>query len=475
MFNKPGLVSILVVSALMLFACAEEAPEPLDRNAADVSSDGVMLPSANIFDTAVAVGSFTTLVSALQTTGLDTDLADESKTFTVFAPTDAAFEKLGSDTVNEWFANPEAMQNLLQYHLLPDTAIESADAVTMIGNLFVMANGENVTITHDGNSFYINSSEIIVTDVMASNGVIHVIDTVLDLPVTEPSPTHIAAKIASNGTFTVLHQALVATGLADTLSNMDNTFTVFAPTDEAFARIPDDRKNALLADIQFLNDTLLYHVINGDAIDKVKAMSLSGQQKRMANGHDVGMYLIDGILKINEATVTDSEIVASNGVIHSIDSVLTSPMHSVDSPYTCEMAVDSIFDIAQKTPDYSMFAHAVEVANFNSALGCPIDMYTVFIPTNAAFKALSQSTRDRLFADPAAMREVVLMHVLPGRVLDSSVAIERLGFELQAGNGRTLVMSQQADTLWVEDAKILTTDITSLNGVVHTIDKVLRP
>ncbi len=480
MFNKLGISSMLVrsilaVLVLMVSACAEETPEPIDRNAADVSSEGVTLPSANIFDTVIATGRFTTLVSALQTIGLDADLANESKTFTLFAPTDSAFEKLGSERINEWLAQPEVLQKLLMYHLLADKAVESTDAIDMIGAVFDMENGDTATITHDGNAFFINSAEIIVADVKASNGVIHVIDAVLGLPNTEPSPMHVFEKIATDGAFTVLHQALVATGLADTLSNVDNTFTVFAPTDEAFAKIPEDRRNALLADMQFLNDMLLYHVIDGDAIDKVKAMSLSGQHKRMANGHDVGMYMIDGVLKINEARVTDSELIASNGIIHTLDSVLTPPVHTVDSPFSCQKAADSIFDIAKTTPDYSMFAHAVEVANLDSALGCPIDMYTVFIPTNAAFKALNQSTKDRLFADPAAMREVVLMHMLPGRVLDSAVAMERIGIELQAGNGSSVVISQQADALWIEDAKILMADITTLNGVVHTIDKVLLP
>jgi len=480
MFNKPGgksllARSMLAASVLLLCACAEEAPEQRDLNAADVSNDGVNRQLTSIFDTAVETGTFTTLISALQTTGLDAEFADETKTFTLFAPTDAAFEKLGSDTVNELFADPEALKNLLQYHFVAQMALGSENATDMIGTTLNMENGDNIAITHDGNSFWINSSEAIVTDVLATNGVIHVIDAVLVPPVIEPSPLNIYETIAADGRFTVLHQALVSTGLDGTLSNTADTFTLLAPSDEAIAKLPADKIDALMADTGLLKNMLLYHVVVGDAIDSTTATSLSGQQKIMGNGDKAALYLINGVLKINEATVINSNHSASNGIIHELDSALTPPPHSLVSPEHCHTAVGSIYSIARNTPDYSLFADAVEVANLEGALGCPIDLYTVLLPTNSAFKALSQSTRARLFSDPAAMRQVILKHMLPGRVLDSTVAVERIGFNIQTGNGDFVMITQQADSLWVNDAKIRTADITSVNGIVHTIDKVLLP
>lgn len=475
MFNKLGYKAMLVASILTLSACAEEGPAPIDKNAPDVSTSGANRPIVSIFDTAVATETFTTLITALQTTGLDTDFADESKTFTVFVPTDSAFEALGTDAINDLLADPEALRNLLQYHFVADQVIGLADATGAESEILTMANGDNTALTYDGDSFWINSSKVIVTDVIATNGIIHVVDTVLTPPEDEPSPMNVVEAIAANGAFTVFHEALVSTGLADTLSNTDDTFTVFAPTDEAFAKIPDEIKNALLADTQRLDNMLRYHVIGGEAVDTTTAISLSGQQKGTSNGANVAMYLINGKLNINEATVINSDLWASNGVIHALDSVLTPPAHLVDVPDAHHVAVSSILDIARNTPDYSIFASAVEVANLDGALGSPIDLYTVFLPTNAAFKALDGATRDHLFSNPMAMRNVVLRHMLPGRVLDSTVAIERIGFNLQSGNGDYMVITQQADSLWVEDAKIRTADITTVNGIIHTIDKVLLP
>jgi len=475
MLNMLSFRTIFAASTLALCACTEKGPVAIDQNAPDVSDDGVNRAVVNIFDTAVATGTFTTLVSALEATGLDANLADESKTYTAFAPTDAAFDMLGADVINEWFANPETMQDVLQYHLVAENDISSADAVGMVGTMVEMMNGDRVSVTHNGKNFFINESEVIVTDVVATNGIIHVIDTVLAPPVVDSSALNIVETVVRNGKFNTLNEAFMATGLSDTLGNTNDTFTLLAPSDEAFEKLPSGRVDSLLADTEVLKNMLLYHVINGQAVDSNTAISLSGKQKRMANGGDVALYLINGELKINEATVTESDLAASNGIIHTIDSVLTPPAHSIDAPNHYAVAVGSIYDITNKRADFSQFAAAIEVAGLDGALGCPIDLYTAFIPTNDAFNALSQSTRNRLFSDPVAMRDVLLQHLLPGRVLDSAGAIERIGYNLKAGNDNNLVASQQADSLWINDAKIVATDITTVNGVIHIIDKVMLP
>jgi len=475
MLRKLLYMVVLTASLIVPAACSDGASVTVSMNAPAVSDDGVNRPLVNLFETATATGTFTTLVSALQASGLDAELANEANTFTVFAPTDAAFDKLGEDAINQWYANPEDMKDALQYHIVPGKAINSDEAVAIVGSLLAMSNGDDVSVTHDGSNFYINNAEVIVMDVKASNGVIHVIDTVLSPPVIEPSALNIVETIVEKNTYNILNDALVATGVADTLSNTDRTFTLLAPTDEAFSKLPDGRLESLMADTDLLKNMLLYHVIEDEAVDATTAMSLSGQTKNMANGAEVAMYLIQGQLKFNSAAVTSTDLSASNGIIHTLDSVLMPTAHLVSSPDHQQVAVGSIYDVALSTPDFSLFAAALQSAGLDSALGCPVDMYTVFLPTNEAFKSLGQETQSRLSSNPAAMREVLLQHMLPGRILDTVSATERLGYSLNAGNGGNLVVTQKADTLWVNDAKLVTTDITTVNGVIHVIDKVLMP
>ncbi|SMF11512.1 fasciclin domain-containing protein [Pseudobacteriovorax antillogorgiicola] len=140
--------------------------------------DSVLLPPAppSIADIAAGNEQFSTLVAALQATGLDQVLAGEG-TFTVFAPTNEAFAKLGEETINALLKDPETLSNILLYHVVPEAAVEAATAVTL--KSATMANGKETKLMFDGKDLFINDSKVIATDIMASNGVIHVIDTVL--------------------------------------------------------------------------------------------------------------------------------------------------------------------------------------------------------------------------------------------------------------------------------------------------------
>ncbi len=436
---------------------------------------------SNIVDTAVAAGNFTTLVAALQATELDAVLADESTTFTVFAPTDTAFEALGSDTINALLGDTETLSDILLYHVVSGAAVEAEAAIALAGTMVEMANGDSVAVALDNGKLFINQSEVIVTDVKASNGVIHVIDSVLSVPVdmeqaTEDAPMNIVETAVAAGSFNTLAQALVATGLIDTLSSSDDTFTVFAPTDDAFAKLPEGTLDALLADPDTLSDILLYHVISGSAIDATTAISLAGQSATMANGDDVAISLDEGSLRINDATVTATDIIASNGVIHVIDTVLLPPTDApTETPAQPETPAGTILDIAAGNPDFSILAAAVNAAGLDGALGHPGDIYTVFAPTNAAFEALGQDTIDALLADPDTLRDILLLHVLPGRVVDAANALELVGYDIQAGNGDILIISQDGDNLSINGSTIIATDIQAVNGVIHVIDKVILP
>jgi len=298
---------------------------------------------------------------------------------------------------------------------------------------------------------------------------------------TEAAPMNIIETAVAAGSFNTLAAALTATGLIDTLSNPDDQFTVFAPTDEAFAALPDGTLEALLADPDTLTDILLYHVIGGASVESTTAISLAGQSVSMANGDELAISLVDGALLVNDSTVIQADVVASNGIIHVIDAVLLPPADQPSEPAVQEPTVEAeaptgtILDIAQSNEDFSTLVAAVDAAGLSGALGHPGDTYTVFAPTNAAFAALGADTINALLADPVALRNVLLLHVLPGTVVDSDTALSLVGFDIQAGNGETLNLALKGDSLLINGAKIIATDIQAVNGVIHVIDAVLLP
>ncbi|MCX8063134.1 MAG: fasciclin domain-containing protein, partial [Anaerolineales bacterium] len=220
-----SLLASLVVLSLVLVACAPAAtpmPEPTATPMPEPTATPMPTPTEapkTIVDIAVADGRFNTLVQAVQAAGLAETLAGEGP-FTVFAPTDDAFAKLPAGTIEALLADPEQLKNILLYHVVSGKVM-SDQAKTL--SEAEMLNGEKVSIKADMDKLMINDSQVVLADIEASNGVIHVIDTVL-LP---PQKATIVDIAKEDGRFTTLLAAVEAAGLVDTL-NGEGPFTVFA-------------------------------------------------------------------------------------------------------------------------------------------------------------------------------------------------------------------------------------------------------
>jgi transforming growth factor-beta-induced protein len=205
----------------------------------------------DIVDTAVAAGQFNTLVTAAKAAGLVETLKSEGP-LTVFAPTDDAFAKLPAGTVEKLLAHPDQLAAILKYHVVAGK-VKAADVVKLSSAKTVL--GQTLAIdTADG--VRVGKANVVKTDIETSNGVIHVIDTVL-IPRNDIIETARGA-----GSFKTLLAALDAAGLTGALQS-DGPFTVFAPTDEAFAKLPEGTVEALLKDIPKLKSILTYHVVSG--------------------------------------------------------------------------------------------------------------------------------------------------------------------------------------------------------------------
>ncbi len=312
----PALLVALSLLATACGAAATAVPQPT------AELEPTEAPSMeSIVDVAVADGRFTTLVGALQSTGLAEALQGDGP-FTVFAPTDDAFAALPAGTLES--LSTEQLANILRYHVVSGKVI-AADAMGLDGQKAdTLLEGKQVSISVDGDTVRINNAAVIIPDIETSNGVIHVIDQVLLPPADEPMAEmgSIVDIAVSDGRFTTLVGALQATGLAEALQG-EGPFTVFAPTDDAFAALPGGTLESLSS--EQLADILLYHVVSGRVM-AADAVALDGQMAdTLLNGKQISISVDGGTVRINNAAVIIPDIVASNGVIHVIDSVLLPP------------------------------------------------------------------------------------------------------------------------------------------------------
>jgi transforming growth factor-beta-induced protein len=321
-----GSLFVLLFTSLVLAACgAAPAAAPTATVAApteEIVPPTVVPAPLDIVDTAVADGRFTTLVAAVQAAGL-VDTLKGAGPFTVFAPTDEAFAKLPAGTVENLLKpeNLETLKNVLLYHVVSGNVM-AADVVTLDGKTADTVAGSAVNISvKDGNVFLNENVQVIITDIVTSNGVIHVIDTVLLPPA---KLADIVDTAVADGRFTTLVAAVQAAGLVDTLKGA-GPFTVFAPTDEAFAKLPAGTVETLLKpeNLETLKNTLLYHVVPG-MVMAADVVTLDGKMADTAfAGKSIAISVKDGKVYLNEnVQVIITDVMTTNGVIHVIDTVL---------------------------------------------------------------------------------------------------------------------------------------------------------
>ncbi len=242
-------------------------------------------------------------MAAVQAAGLVDALQGEGP-FTVFAPTDAAFAKLPAGTVEGLLKDPKALSNILLYHVLSG---EVKAAAVKDGLTAKTLQGSPVSFKIMDGKPMINDANIVGTDIMTSNGVIHVIDSVIlppSTPQAKPADTtpmarDIVDQLASYKNFTTLVAAVKAAGLVDTLKGA-GPFTVFAPNDAAFAKLPKGTVEGLLKDPKALANILTYHVLPG----AVKADAVKdGLKVNTVQGGPVTFSIMDGKPMINGANI----------------------------------------------------------------------------------------------------------------------------------------------------------------------------
>tara|TARA_R110002049_G_scaffold272563_2_gene450132 strand:+ start:4341 stop:5729 length:1389 start_codon:yes stop_codon:yes gene_type:complete len=451
-------LSFLFLGLILVTACSDDdGPAPF-------------VPTNDVVEIVQATTELSSLEQALLKYPDLIDLLSNNGTFTVFAPDNDAFADLlvaiGQDSIDD--IPEDVLESILKYHVYASAALQ-ASAVTT--GTIEMANSENADVVVDGNDVFIENAQVIAVDGLATNGVVHIIDSVIIPPSILPIVGTIVAPAYFNKDFSLLIDAVLAADpsilqllLSDGTGG--NGLTLFAPTNAAF-------EAAGITDVNGADAILAYHVINGATI---MASMLPTTDGLAAEVGTVGgnIYITNagsGVFINGKTEVVATDIPGSNGVVHVIDRTLLPPTNTIN---------EIVASFAGGSPgEFNLLAAALaraDLADFFSQDG----PYTVFAPTDAAFLAAGLDEATINATAPAVVAGILTHHV---------VKANAYVFSTDLVNGNVTMLNDQDVTidlgnLTVQDANgsdpaaglipsLL--NVHATNGVIHVIDKVLLP
>ena len=468
-----GVVHVIDAVLLPNPGCTD--PNALNYDSTAILDDGSCQYATNtVHDIVVTSTDHSLLEIAIDTCGLSTTLAGPGP-FTLFAPTDAAFNALGSGTILSLLNNVPLLTDILLHHVVGDSVMS-----TMLSNGQIVTTllGTDVTVTINTSGVFIDNAQVTVADIVADNGVVHVIDAVL-IPnpgCTDPNainydPNAIfddgSCQYATNTVYDVvvtspdhgvLEVGIDTCGLDGYLSG-PGPFTVFAPTDAAFNALGPVTLLALLADLPQLTNILKHHVV-ADSV--MSGMLSNGQLITTLFGADVTVTIGPSGVFIDNALVTVADIVADNGVVHVIDAVLLPP-----APPT----TNSVYDIISNSADHTTLTLAIDTAGLAGTLKGS-GPFTVFAPTDDAFNLLPSGTIAALLSDLPQLTDILKHHVVGDSVMSGMLSN---GQTVTTLLGTDVTITINSSGVFIDNALVTVADIVGDNGVVHVIDAVLLP
>ena len=476
--------------------------------------------SNSIYDIISNSSDHTTLKAAIDACALDGVLSAAGP-YTLFAPTDAAFNLLPAGTVTALLNDIPQLTNILKHHVVADSVMSG---MLSNGQVVTTLLGTDITVTINSSGVFIDNAQVTVADVLADNGVVHVIDAVLlptidcngvadgtaltdscgtcqqayiynfithqvtfvnnannlvagldynpsteivvfpDDPanpywVSDPTlcPNTIYDVVSNSSDHTTLKTAIDACALDGVLSAA-GPYTLFAPTDAAFNLLPAGTVTALLNDIPQLADVLKHHVV-ADSV--MSGMLSNGQVVTTLLGTDITVTINSSGVFIDNAQVTVADILADNGVVHVIDAVLLPP-----SPPT-----NTIYDIVSNSLDHTTLKTAIDACALDGVLSAA-GPYTLFAPTDAAFNLLPAGTVTALLNDIPQLTNILKHHVVADSVMSGMLSNGQVVTTLF---GTDVTVTINSSGVFIDNAQVTVADLVSDNGVVHVIDAVLLP
>eukprot|EP01023_Acetabularia_acetabulum_P019520 TRINITY_DN1995_c0_g1_i6.p1 TRINITY_DN1995_c0_g1~~TRINITY_DN1995_c0_g1_i6.p1 ORF type:complete len:1103 (-),score=236.57 TRINITY_DN1995_c0_g1_i6:767-4075(-) len=465
--------------------CSSSSPSTLTTPPPS-SQDGT------VFDIIGRTGRISSLLGALESAGLDSMLKRITGEYTVLAPTNAAFDatldRLGI-TLNALISNKPLLEEIIGYHIIPTKYL--SNELTNGQVLFTINQPETVTVKINGQTDFIaraSVGKLLVPDLVGSNGVVHIIDSVL-LPVrpvevtamqesatvTTQAPatgTTITQIIEGDDSLGILSGVLLAAGFNTVLSNPNAKYTIFAPTDSAFEK-------ALLTpeqlDSQTLRTILRFHIVNGEYPETLLENGLSiptlnvPQRVAIKTTQDKNITIVgpenEGVLGPLPSQP------AINGIVHIIDTLLL-PFSPAVTP---SVPTKTIMGVVEETPDLSSLAVVLKQAGLDTVLNDVNKKFTLFAPTDDAFQGLPQSL-DQILSLGSDLNNLLQLHVVPSELSTP---------ELDQGRQLTTLLTANTLTISIPNAiivegpinegEIMIPDLPATNGIIHFIDTVLLP
>ncbi len=409
----------------------------------------IALEIPNLVDVAEEAGSFSTLIELVEDVGLTTTLQFLGP-YTAFAPTDEAFAAL-FEQVDPGSLSAEQITFILTYHVIGGPGIPSGDLEPQ--QAVPSAAEELLYITSDEDGVTVNgNASVIDADVDASNGIIHVVDNVL-LPNAFLNTVQVAQK---NYNFTTLVELIVQADLVEAVAS--NEFTVFAPTNDAFAALFAEVDPASLSDEQ-VEEILLYHTIPGATI---ASGDLQAEQTVDATTEEPLYITVNGDVVVNgNSTVVTADVASNNGIIHAVDTVL------LPNEYL------NTVEVAQKNYNFTTLVDLIVDAGLVDAVAT--NEITVFAPTNDAFDILFESVDpNNLTTDQ--IEEILLYHTIIGTQVPSTALAPEQTVESGSGESLYITASEENGVVVNGSSNVIAADITSgSDGTIHVLDSVLLP
>jgi len=418
----------------------------------------VILPAKNtIYDILGTDLQFKTFMSALETNDLGEVLAKEGH-FTVFAPTDEAFEKLDELTREKVLGNGGCAKDIIESHILSSVICSGiVENKVKISNML----GKDMLMTRDEDgNILVEGIKLMMKDKMATNGVIHVIEDVIIQKSVMSIIDHLKKKNSHK-----LLDLLEKTGLTKTVENLSN-LTFFAPSEKAISEIPKELMDELVKDGKRLEEIVLHHIatekkgschlFNNQHLDTVGGQKLRiNLHKHFGHRHALGT--------VQCARIIENDENVCGGKVHTIDRVLTPP-------------AGNVFETLKK--DHTQFLKLVEFAGVKNDLS--EGLHTVLAPLDSAFDKLDDDVKSKMFEEKEIAESVVKNHIIADALCCAGVPKISGFFQMSLGKRSSLgegisIRRSNGGHIYANQSAVVRCDLAATNGVVHSVDALLLP
>uniref|UniRef100_A0A8C4I943 Periostin n=1 Tax=Dicentrarchus labrax TaxID=13489 RepID=A0A8C4I943_DICLA len=383
----------------------------------------------------------TTLSDVAQSTGLLEKLGQPGH-YTLFAPTNEAFESLGSDVLERLQSDKEVIKALLNFHLLD--SVQCAEAI-LAGSSYETLEGNNIEIGCDGESLTVNGIKMVLKkDIVTTNGVIHLIDQVL-MPDSAKQVMELVGSSQSTFGDMVSELGLSASMMADA------EYTLLAPLNVAF------NDEVMSMDQRLLRIILENHILKKKI---VLGQLYNGQRLETIGGKFLRVFIYRTAVCIENSCLIRGSKEGSNGALHLMKTFL-------------KPAEKNMFEILTENGGFKIFLSLMEAADLTDLLKQEGD-FTLFAPSDKAFAGLTERDFDLLKGDINALRTILLYHINNGIFIGGGLetGVTNLLKSLQGSNLKVMFANS---SMQVNSVQVPESDIMATNGVVHFINQVLYP